>query len=185
MCGSDTLTTVVSSTSMKVPNITAIATIQGLTCRCSLVIARVYYPPTTNLFRVDLRCNGHAGAQHLLRVLLLVDRDADRHALDNLHEVAGRVFRWQQAEARSGRRREALDVRLEVMAAVGINFNHGGLSRTHVFQLRLLEIRGDPHFLERNDGHQRLSWLHDLPKLDALPADDPSRRRLDRRVFEI
>ena len=31
MCGSDTLTTVVSSTSMKVPNITAIATIQGLT----------------------------------------------------------------------------------------------------------------------------------------------------------
>ena len=34
MCGSDTLTTVVSSTSMKVANITAIAMIQGLTCRC-------------------------------------------------------------------------------------------------------------------------------------------------------
>src|SRR5262245_17573786 len=32
MCGSDTLTTVVSSTSMKVANITAIATIQGFTC---------------------------------------------------------------------------------------------------------------------------------------------------------
>src|SRR5690349_13944446 len=31
MCGSDTFTTVVSSTSMKVANITAIATIQGLT----------------------------------------------------------------------------------------------------------------------------------------------------------
>ena len=31
MCGSDTLTTVVSSTSMKVANITAIATTQGLT----------------------------------------------------------------------------------------------------------------------------------------------------------
>src|SRR5215469_3407503 len=31
MCGSDTLTTVVSSTSMKVPSITAIAIIQGLT----------------------------------------------------------------------------------------------------------------------------------------------------------
>ena len=31
MCGSDTLTTVVSSTSMKVANMTAIATIQGLT----------------------------------------------------------------------------------------------------------------------------------------------------------
>ena len=33
MCGSDTLTTVVSSTSMNVANMTAIATIQGLTCR--------------------------------------------------------------------------------------------------------------------------------------------------------
>ena len=31
MCGSDTLTTVVSSTSMNVANMTAIATIQGLT----------------------------------------------------------------------------------------------------------------------------------------------------------
>src|SRR6187399_273493 len=33
MCGSDTFTTVVSSTSMKVANITATATIQGLTGR--------------------------------------------------------------------------------------------------------------------------------------------------------
>src|SRR4029453_2946636 len=32
MCGSDTFTTVVSSTSMNVANMTAMATIQGLTC---------------------------------------------------------------------------------------------------------------------------------------------------------
>ena len=35
ICGSETLTTVVSRTSMKVPNITAMATIQGLTCGCA------------------------------------------------------------------------------------------------------------------------------------------------------
>lgn len=35
MCGSDTFTTVVSSTSMKVQNITEMAMIQGLTCFCS------------------------------------------------------------------------------------------------------------------------------------------------------
>src|SRR5579862_6789837 len=35
MCGSDTFTTVVSSTSMKVQNITEMAMIQGLTCLCS------------------------------------------------------------------------------------------------------------------------------------------------------
>src|SRR5271156_2083848 len=35
MCGRDTFTTVVSSTSMKVQNITEMAMIQGLTCLCS------------------------------------------------------------------------------------------------------------------------------------------------------
>jgi len=40
-CGSDTLTTVVSSTSMKVANITAIATIHGLTTGCSAWSATV------------------------------------------------------------------------------------------------------------------------------------------------
>src|SRR5689334_233650 len=35
MCDRDTFTTVVSSTSMKVANITATATIQGLTCGCA------------------------------------------------------------------------------------------------------------------------------------------------------
>ena len=35
MCGSDTFTTVVSSTSMKVANITAIAMIQGLISGCA------------------------------------------------------------------------------------------------------------------------------------------------------
>jgi len=41
MCGSDTLTTVVSSTSMKVPSMTAIATIHGLMwgCACESVLA--------------------------------------------------------------------------------------------------------------------------------------------------
>src|ERR1700750_3298907 len=41
ICGSDTLTTVVSSTSMNVANMTAIATIHGLTWGCSLVMCLV------------------------------------------------------------------------------------------------------------------------------------------------
>src|SRR5438132_3861639 len=36
MCGSETFTTVVSSTSMNVANMTATATIQGLTCRSDI-----------------------------------------------------------------------------------------------------------------------------------------------------
>jgi len=54
MCGSDTLTTVVSSTSMKVASITEIAMIQGLMCLCSSAMraltatsCRPWAPPTT------------------------------------------------------------------------------------------------------------------------------------------
>ena len=53
MCGSDTLTTVVSSTSMKVANITEMAMIHGLICLCSscshgavyfvLILGRYYF----------------------------------------------------------------------------------------------------------------------------------------------
>ena len=47
MCGSDTLTTVVSSTSMKVANMTERAMIQGLTCGCcSSVIDRGIRAPS-------------------------------------------------------------------------------------------------------------------------------------------
>src|SRR4029453_3247589 len=50
MCGSDTFTTVVSSTSMNVPNITAIATIQGLIWRCSVMgDQRVYTFAVTDI----------------------------------------------------------------------------------------------------------------------------------------
>ena len=45
MCGSDTLTTVVSSTSMKVANITATAMIHGLTCAV-LGVASAWRPST-------------------------------------------------------------------------------------------------------------------------------------------
>src|SRR5215475_9974749 len=38
MCGNDTLTTLVSSTSMKVASITEIAMIHGFICRCSSAI---------------------------------------------------------------------------------------------------------------------------------------------------
>src|ERR1035437_9551380 len=43
MCGSDTLTTVVSSTSMKVANMTAVATIHGLTWGCGSAVDGIRY----------------------------------------------------------------------------------------------------------------------------------------------
>src|SRR5262245_60291826 len=105
MCGSDTCTTVVSSTSMKARTVSAHPTIHGLMWRCSVI---------ADLPCIYLSGHRHARPQQLLRVLLLVDRDANRDALNHLHEVPGGVLGRQQAEARSRRRGEALDVPLEI-----------------------------------------------------------------------
>ena len=50
-------------------------------------------------------------------------------------------------------------------------------------QLRLLEVRRDPHAIERDDRHQRLARLNHPPGLDRLLADDagrPARCRVER-----
>src|SRR5207253_3286917 len=43
----------------------------------------------------------HARTQHTLQVLLIIEHDLDRHALDYFHIIAGRVFRRQQSESRA------------------------------------------------------------------------------------
>src|SRR3989442_11746295 len=75
MCGSETFTTVVSSTSIKVPNITAMATIHGFTSGRpaggeavgTLADALMLRPLPGNH---DWR-DGHSGAQKMVRVLPL------------------------------------------------------------------------------------------------------------------
>ena len=54
-----------------------------------------------------------------------------------------------------------------------------------VLQLRLLEVRRDPHVAERHERQQRLPGLHDLPGFDRLAADDAGRRRGDARALQI
>src|SRR5439155_21779618 len=139
----------VSSTSMKVANITEMATIQGLTWRDSLTS-----PPINHKsFRVHRRHNRHAGPQQMLRILPRLEHDLHRHALDNLHVVPSRVLARQQAEPRAGGRRNAVDVTLELLAAVRIHLDGGPLAGPHGGELRLLEVRGDPDVLEWNERH--------------------------------
>src|SRR5262245_16599982 len=125
MCGSDTLTTVVSSTSMKVANITEMAMIQGLTS----------LPSLTGLSRVHRGERRHAGPEAVLGILAGIECDANGYALHHLHEVAGRVFWRKDAEPRAGCPGDALDLALERAAAVGIDFDVGPLPRPHVRQL--------------------------------------------------
>src|SRR4029453_13370168 len=162
MCGRDTLTTVVSGTSMKVANMTATATIHGLTCLCSADIA---------LLRVDGGKHRHSWAEEMLRILAGIEHDLHGPALAHLHIVAGGVLRGGQAELCPGRGSDAIDVPHELAAAERIDFDLGVLAGSHVPQLRFLEVRDDPHVAERHQGHQRLTGLYDLPDFDCFPAD--------------
>ena len=45
----------------------------------------------------------------------------------------------------AGRRREALDRARELAAAEGIDLDRDALADAHVLELRLLEVRRDPH----------------------------------------
>ena len=149
MCGSATLTTVVSSTSMNVPSMTATATIQGL------ITGGVLFDSAINSFylvragscsrrnrRFSLRhadkssClqnlqsllligvdgwnHGHAGAKAMFRILTFIQNDLHRDPLHHFHVVAGRVIGGQQAEPTTCGAADGIDVTLQSMS-VGID----------------------------------------------------------------
>jgi hypothetical protein len=121
----------------------------------------------------------------VLGVLALVEHDLHRHALHDLHVVARRVLRGQQAELRARGGRHAVDVAAVLLAAVGIHGDRRGLARAQLDELVLLEVRGDPDVLERDDRQQRLAGLHDLAQLRRAFAHDTGDRRLDGGVLEV
>src|SRR5262249_14035249 len=113
MCGSDTLTTVGSSTSMNVANITDVAMRQGLMCRCS-VMTELGLSPISSC--IHLRNDRHARPQQVIRILTGIQHDLHWHALHDLHEVAGRVLGRQQTEAGAGGAGDAVHLALEFAA---------------------------------------------------------------------
>src|SRR5580700_11502552 len=84
----------------------------------------------------------------------VIERDADRHALNDLGEIAGGVLRRDHAENRTGPRREA-----QHMAAKGLSRQHVGdhrrrLARLHLRQLIFLEIGVDPQAVRRDHAEE-------------------------------
>src|SRR4051794_30463520 len=58
---------------------------------------------------IDMGDDGHPGQQALQQLLVLVELDSDRDALNHFGEVPGGIVRWQQCELRTARRRNPLD----------------------------------------------------------------------------
>src|SRR5271156_6498479 len=151
ICGSATLATLVSRTSMNVARVTVSAMIHGLITGRGRQAESSGMAAAPNLFHFDFGFDGHAEAQVVIAVLSFIENDFHGDALDNFHVISGGIFRWQQAGARAAGAGDAVHVTL-IRAAVGVHFNFGGLIGAHVFQLGFFVVGGDPNFVERNDG---------------------------------
>src|SRR5512143_3220541 len=107
MLGSATLMMVVSSTCMMVAAITATA-----------VRTRLAFMPV--LLQLHAHRRRRADAQRVLGIGR-GEPDAHRHALGDLHPVAGGVLRRQQREGRAGAAADALHRALEMLSRVHVD----------------------------------------------------------------
>src|SRR5215471_11861911 len=138
MCGSETLTTVVSSTSMKVLVMTVTATIQGFTTGAIFGLEGSGLEGSIGVIvfevspvRQHRRHNRHSRTQKMLRVLAFFKSDLHRNPLHNFHIIAGRVLWRQQAGPAGSGRSKTVNVAL-VVAVVGIDVNDHRLADAHV-----------------------------------------------------
>ncbi len=107
------------------------------------------------------------GPENLLDLRLLIEHNFYRHALHDFDEIAGRVFRRQQAETRAAAGLNAVDVAVQSARGIRVHFHLCRLPGAHVSELCFLEIRRDPN-VRRHNGKKRLPDLHIAPGLDRF-----------------
>src|SRR5260370_823590 len=186
--GSETLTTVVSSSSMNVLVITVIATIQGLTSGMLLFVF-------SGLIGVIVLCpllfvrqyrghDRHSRPQDMLRVLSLFKANLYRDPLHDLHIIAGGIFRQKQAGLTCSGSAEVIHVPV-VVPVVGIFMDRHRLAHAHVLNLVLLIVGDHPDIIQRHQRHQRLRGLYYLTYLDLLVGDHSTHGRANCGVLQI
>src|SRR5499425_3027192 len=120
----------------------------------------------------------------MLRILVGIETNPHWEPLNDFDKVAAGIFRRQETEQRSCGAREILDGPA-VVATERINMNVHRLTRAHVFELSLLEVRRHPNIVKGNDGKQTLSWLNPLAEFDGFASNDTADGRIDLRIAKI
>src|ERR1700739_153193 len=120
--------------------------------------------------QVHLRFDIHTGSKLVIAIFARLQNDLNRNSLDNLYVISSRIFGWQQAEDRARSSRDAVNMTV-VCASVRVELDRRFLANTHVFELGLFEIRGDPHLIQGNHSE------HLLPRID-IQSDDNLLRNL-------
>src|SRR5262249_40195531 len=99
--------------------------------------------PCMALLGVDGDVRAHAGTE--LEATAVLELDAHRHALRDLREVAACVVGRQHREPRASTGLDAVDDAGQRVAVVRVDRHAHLLAELDVRELRLLEVRDDPH----------------------------------------
>src|SRR5512135_957345 len=140
MLGSATLTMVVSSTCMMVAAITATAVRTRL-----LFIAASLQLHAHGRRCADAQGMVGAGGREL---------DADRHALGDLHPVAGGILWWQQREGGAGAAGDALHRAFEMLARVHVDLDVHVLAGVDADQFGFLIVGVDMEAVVGDESEQ-------------------------------
>ena len=114
----------------------------------------------------------------------VVERDLDRHALDDFREIAGRIVRWQERELRSAGGRDLEHAAVDHFAGIHIDADVDRIADFDVRQLRFAEVRLDPRG-PADEGQDLRAGRHQLSRADLPLADGAVGRRDDARVAQV
>src|SRR5580698_8349047 len=139
-----------------------------------------------SLLYFHLRLHGHAGAEKVIGVLIVVGQiDADRDTLDDLDIVSSGIFRRKEAQNGAGCAADLRDLAIVFAAAVGIDADFYVLALAHMLELRFLEVGGNPDVVKRDERCHILADADVLADLDTLFRDNAGGRGDDRGVAEV
>src|SRR4029077_20568784 len=120
----------------------------------------------------------------MLSILILIEPNSHGETLHYFHVVSGRVFWRKQTEKRTARAWKTLPFPL-VVPSESVDANRHKLARSHPFQLRLFEVRGDPDVVQWNNDEQALSRLDAVTELNRFSSNHAADWSVDLRVAEI
>ena len=135
--------------------------------------------------RIDRHIGAESGLQYEA-VLEIGQLQANRHALHDLHPVAGRVFRRQQRELRTRTGAHAGDRGGKFPARISVQLDGRRLARAHACELNFLEVRLDPHIAGGHQRKQRRGRRNGIAHLQLLDlGHDPVGRGTDHGIGQI
>jgi hypothetical protein len=113
------------------------------------------------------------------------ESDFDRNPLNDTNEIPRRVIRGEQTEGRSTPRRDTVHLAFKHLVRIRVDSNAGALPGPDRFDLGFLEIRDNPHVVERDDIEQGGSGRDKPTDADLAIAHNAADRRTHHSIIEI